>query len=101
MAIRCYTVTLSLHRLLAQAFIKNPDLTNNTVVDHIDGNKLNNKLRNLAWVTPGENIKRGKKLRDNMKYEPLTYHQKKILIDVIDKYPEVMEHEELSLLLNV
>ena len=101
MAIRCYQCTLSLHRLLAQAFIKNPDLKNNTVVDHIDGNKLNNTLRNLAWVTPSENIKRGKKSKDTRKYEPLTDSQKRILIDVMNKYPEVMKHEELSLLLNV
>ena len=101
MAIRCYESTLSLHRLLAQAFIKNPDPINNTVVDHIDDNKLNNTLRNLAWVTPSENIKRGHKSKRDRKYEPLTHSQKRILIDVMDKYPEVMRHEGLKLLMNV
>ena len=38
-----------LHRLLAEAFIPNPD--NLPVVDHIDGNPLNNNLKNLQWVS--------------------------------------------------
>ena len=44
------------HRLLALAFIPNPD--NKTCVDHIDGNKTNNKLENLRWCTHQEKIGR-------------------------------------------
>ena len=39
----------SIHRLLAQAWIPNPD--NLPHVNHIDGNKLNNALDNLEWVS--------------------------------------------------
>jgi len=43
------------HRLLATTFIPNPD--NLPEVNHIDGNKLNNSLDNLEWVTGCNNIR--------------------------------------------
>lgn len=42
-----------IHRLLAQNYIPNP--LNKAQVNHIDGNKQNNALSNLEWVTPKEN----------------------------------------------
>ncbi len=43
----------SIHRLVAQAFIPNPNSL--PQVNHIDGNSLNNNVSNLEWVTNSEN----------------------------------------------
>ena len=47
-----------IHRLLALHFINNPD--NKPIVDHIDGNTINNNLYNLRWVNESENGKNTK-----------------------------------------
>ena len=44
-----------IHRLVAETFIPNPD--NLPVVNHIDGNKLNNNVDNLEWCTYAHNTR--------------------------------------------
>lgn len=50
-----FTVTKHVHRLVADAFIEKPDDCEKCWVDHIDGNRSNNAVDNLRWVTPSEN----------------------------------------------
>lgn len=43
-----------IHQLVAKAFIPNPE--NKPEIDHIDGNRQNNRADNLRWVTHEENV---------------------------------------------
>ena len=48
------------HRVIAETFIPNPK--NKPCVNHIDGNKLNNNIKNLEWVTYSENMQHAFKI---------------------------------------
>ena len=47
-------LVLKIHREVAKAFIPNPDEL--PFVNHIDGDKLNNSVDNLEWITPQGNV---------------------------------------------
>ena len=47
-------ITRRINRLVAEAYISNPN--NLPEVNHIDGDKANNNVSNLEWVTKSENM---------------------------------------------
>ena len=51
----------SVHRLILETFCPNSD-SDKLQVNHIDGNKTNNNLSNLEWVTCQQNVQHGYRL---------------------------------------
>ena len=66
----------SIHTLLAIKYIPNPN--NYPIINHIDGNKLNNSLDNLEWCTQSHNIKEASRL-GLMDYSNNTNVPKKVI----------------------
>ena len=51
-----FNTTFLVHRLVAAAFLGQPPTAQHTQINHKDGNKGNNAVANLEYVTPAENI---------------------------------------------
>jgi len=69
-----------IHIIVANAFIENPN--NYNIINHKDGNKLNNNINNLEWVTQQMNVIHAinNQLRKNVKKVALIENDKIIKV---------------------
>lgn len=65
-----------IHHLIAKTFLSHIPNKHTLVINHKDGNKLNNNLNNLEIVTNRENITTLKKTKHSSKYSGVTWHKR-------------------------
>ena len=92
-------VTESVHRLVAKAFVvnPNPDLFNQ--VNHLDGDILNNHWRNLQWCSNQMNMDHSWKYLKNRKTggeSKLGIMNRKLTEDQVRKIPELLKTYSMS-----
>jgi hypothetical protein len=89
------------HRLVAKAFLSNP--LNKQAVNHIDGNRTNNKVENLEWVTPKENVIHSFKFgrRKECKIVPRKTLLTDFQISQINKLRELYTVNQIAKLFNI
>lgn len=80
---------VSVHRLVAKMFIENKD--NKEQVNHKDGNKTNNSVSNLEWVTRSENVIHSISELGNIQKTKLSDLEKKEIIDRFNQGETIKE----------
>ena len=88
--------TKRVHRLVAEHFIPNPQ--NKPQVNHKDGNKLNNHIDNLEWVTNQENMTHAckKGLYDKNKAKGEINGNSKLKIETVKEIKRLLKEGKIS-----
>ena len=83
--------TCLVHRLVAKAFIPNPD--NKSQVNHRDEDKTNNCVDNLEWMTRRENINYGTRNERSGKSQSMPIYGINVKTNERIEFPSTMEAE--------
>lgn len=76
MRVMINSIIFKVHRFVAEVWCEKPPNQLDLVVDHIDGNRINNKAENLRWVSKKQNsiFATGKKIKSiNIKNDNIMY----------------------------
>ena len=86
------------HRLVAEAFIKNPE--NKKDIDHINNDRSDNKLENIRWATRSENIQhamnQNRMAVSNGAYKGIGHPQSKLTDKDVLEIKELLSKKELT-----
>ncbi|ELC8411524.1 NUMOD4 domain-containing protein [Clostridium perfringens] len=82
------------HRLVAKAFLDNPN--NYDVVNHKDGNPLNNNVENLEWCTQKQNIRHA--LENELKVSRIKTIDRETMVSLLNNN---FSYDEISKMLGV
>lgn len=82
---------VKLHRMVCSTFLLKPERHkdigyNELQVNHIDGDKFNNKLNNFEWVTGDENLKHARENNLKIDYKGLEHKSTKPVVGEVVKF---------------